>query len=53
MTGCCSQRDCEYAAGKYIEILRNYISALPWELLDLKVQNVVRCVRLACVRAAV
>ena len=41
MTGCCSQHDCEYAAHKYIEILRHYIPALPWSLLDLKVQNVV------------
>ena len=41
MTGCCSQRDCEYAAEKYIEILRHYIPELPWSLLDLKVQNVV------------
>ena len=41
MTGCCSQQDCEYAARKYIDILRFYIPALDWSLLDLKVQNVV------------
>jgi len=41
MTGCCSQQDCEYAASKYVDILHHYIPSLPWELLDLRVQNVV------------
>lgn len=41
MTGSNSAEQCEIAANTYIDILRHFVPALPWERLEFLIQNVV------------